>query len=391
MGCVANSCANPSSERFREYVNDFKKLTVCQKIVTIALSTLAGLATFFLLGIGGFATFAALVNRFKRSQSEADRLGPATLGTTPPAAQDPLAGLSLDELLKKTSGMPLDTDKPVIAEEERKVHSAIYDRVRAMQPEKLKEVLAQFKDNPEKFVLLASGVTTWTRWIKNTCTFLEECEWPSQELKEKFLPQILRDTVTANGIAWDNWDAGFAETGKDSRNFSVGFECQRILVFTRRIFGPGNFTDPISPRLAKAIGDSIKFVATTHISDLKEKIEKGQNKDKLRVGVEVEIMQFSETRFPASMIAPVLPYLKEVPGMVSLRLTDIGKGFGDEHAETLLEIFKSQPHLVETRINVNGMSEEKRQEFLNQKEQIWKARAMEKPSSDALIALLGNK
>lgn len=61
-----NSYINPCSKGFKTAAkNDFKTLTKCQKALTITLTIFTGLATCFLFGIGGFATFKALVDHFK--------------------------------------------------------------------------------------------------------------------------------------------------------------------------------------------------------------------------------------------------------------------------------------------------------------------------------------
>lgn len=424
MGCSAvKNYVNPFSKEFGQAVKDFKKLTTCQKIVTVALSVLVGLATCFLLGIGGFATFKALVDAFKIEKKErvanaatqnVDRLGQTTLETGLPEQKIDPVRLPLAELLKRTSGVPLENNllrltnsEKDVTDEQDKINSAIIAKVQRMPSDEQQKLLAEFKDQPEKFALIAMGRALEKDVIANTCEFFEQCEWPSHELKETLLPQIVTMAIQQNGIAWDNWNAGFVETGPSTDFLNVpGFACHRIFIHTRKIFGCGDFTinpKPISPLLAKSIGEAIKSVALAHISELKEKMESGGVKENQRIGIEVVIGQFMETRFPASMIAPLLPYLKDVPGMVSLKLSDVGvrnpedevsgknsNGFCDEHAEALLEIFRSQPHLMQTKINIEGMSEGKVEEFMREWNQIWKDRPFQKPSPGVLLALTGN-
>lgn len=63
------SLFNPFSTEYTA-LKEFPKLTLSQKIVTIALSVLAGLATFFMLGLGGVAVFRTLVGRFSVTPPE---------------------------------------------------------------------------------------------------------------------------------------------------------------------------------------------------------------------------------------------------------------------------------------------------------------------------------
>ncbi|CRX39187.1 hypothetical protein [Estrella lausannensis] len=63
------SLFNPFSAEYTA-LKEFPKLTLSQKIVTLALSVLAGLATFFMLGLGGVAVFRTLVSRFSVTPPE---------------------------------------------------------------------------------------------------------------------------------------------------------------------------------------------------------------------------------------------------------------------------------------------------------------------------------
>lgn len=63
------SLFNPLSSEYTA-LKEFPKLTLSQKIVTIALTVLAALATFFMLGLGGVAVFRSLVGRFTEKPPE---------------------------------------------------------------------------------------------------------------------------------------------------------------------------------------------------------------------------------------------------------------------------------------------------------------------------------
>lgn len=388
-----------------------------------------GLATIFLGGIGEVATFKALVDAFKVEKipketnptvGQITQLGREILNNQ----EEPLISqkkkdvksLSSEELLEKCTELSLQNNslKSSLSEEvskdQQEINRELIERVGKMPESKQKELLEQTKANPQKFALVACAVAMESKCvISRTCKFFEECEWPSQELKEQLLPELVSSLVEKDGIAWDNWKSGFVKTGESSNPFEApGFQCHRILINTKKIFGRSDFTrdpKPISPYLAKSIGLAIKQAADAHVLELKQKFEKGLEKeDQLRIGVEVVIGQFLETRFPASMIAPILPYLKNIPGMVSLELSDVGvgvgnpgnatseensNGFNDEHVEALLDIFRSQPYLQKIQINIGGMSEEKRKEFVAEWTKIWEENParFQKPSPEKLFSL----
>ncbi len=101
------------------------------------------------------------------------------------------------------------------------------------------------------------------------------------------------------------------------------------------------------------------------------------------------------------MIAPILPHLKNIPGMVSLELSDLGvsnpwdapsskpsNGFSDQDAEALLDIFRSNPHLRKVKVNIEGMTEEKRKGFTAEWLEIWENPSRFKtPSPKEFLAL----
>ena len=64
----------------------------------------------------------------------------------------------------------------------------------------------------------------------------------------------------------------------------------------------------------------------------------------------------------------------------------ISNGFRNEHAEDILDILKAHPFLQKVKINVQGMSEEKRKEFLNEWVNIWENPSrFKKPSPEELL------
>lgn len=68
MLSAINGKINPCSSEFKKSTQDFKTLSKKHKVLTVSLTVLTGYFTLFLLGIGGYATFQALVKRFKPEQ-----------------------------------------------------------------------------------------------------------------------------------------------------------------------------------------------------------------------------------------------------------------------------------------------------------------------------------
>ncbi len=56
-----NHHINPFSNHFRQSVEDFRSLSLCKKIAAVAAAVFGAVATFYLLGIGGVATFQLAV------------------------------------------------------------------------------------------------------------------------------------------------------------------------------------------------------------------------------------------------------------------------------------------------------------------------------------------
>lgn len=72
------SLFNPFSTEYTA-LKDFPKLTISQKITTIVLTILASLATLFVFGLGGVATFRALVKKYSPPLQSVPKLGIALI------------------------------------------------------------------------------------------------------------------------------------------------------------------------------------------------------------------------------------------------------------------------------------------------------------------------
>lgn len=456
-----NNQINPFSTGFSQATKDFNKLTAGQKILTVALSSVMGLVTIFLGGIGGFATFKALVDKFtvkvlpKGSDPTADKvdqlsgkLKQESAGSIPaesiklpldresikipldtesitlplpsaakvsktrrPMHPDSIflipeasivgteiarrvMNMSFDQLIEETNGFPLEDgmlnmlklnfspeEKSFDVDLQNEIKRSIWLRFKQMTYGGQLNALNKTKNEPEKFALLAYLAAADPRRSTHfNCSFLEKkCEWPSEELKQKLLPELLEFSLFENGF----------ETSIVPSLF-----CYNICINKQSIFGGNNY-EPPSVFLAKAIGLAIRDFAKTTLEQLNEDINKGVEEKELLIGIQIEIAAGSDkSRLPALMIAPLLPYLKDIPELVSLVFSDHDKndenGFKDEHAEDLLNILRSSPFLRFEQINIGGMTPEKREEFMDQWVKIWE-NPREKPLSKELLDVIGTQ
>jgi hypothetical protein len=187
-----------------------------------------------------------------------------------------------------------------------------------------------------------------------------------------------------------------------SCNFPAFFPTFRLVVITKRIFGRGDFVtkpQPLSPFLAQGMGIAIQDCAEAAMKELKQKYDDKKTDNRTNIGLNLVIGQFTECRFPCSMVAPVLPYLQKIPGLVGLEIADVGgsglvttkhsqrngHAFRDEDAPALLDLFRTNPWLFHVNININGMTSQKELQFVQEWKSIITAR--QKPVIEDLLAL----
>jgi hypothetical protein len=145
------------------------------------------------------------------------------------------------------------------------------------------------------------------------------------------------------------------------------------------------------------MGIAIQDCAEAAMKELKQKYDDKKTDDRTKIGLNLVIGQFTECRFPCSMVAPVLPYLQKIPGLVGLEIADVGgsgrgHAFRDEDAPALLDLFRTNPWLFYVKINTNGMTPEKQTQFVKdwqliitdrQKPVIGNLLALEAPKADS--------
>jgi len=251
----------------------------------------------------------------------------------------------------------------------------------------LAPLFALAKGDPDRFMLLVSLVIFWSRYCPRfIANVLEEVEWPSDALKQEKLPVFLAFRIEHNCIEWqdDSIEIGQPSAG-EAPTF---FRTFRLCVVTKRIFGHGDFVNnppPLSPFLVQGMGIAIHDCAETAVEDLKQKYKDGQTNEETKIGFNLVIGQFMECRFPCTMLAPLLPYLTNLPGLVGLEMNDvggsglvtqqhggqkIGYAFRDEDAPALLDIFRSNPHLFHIEVNTDGMTPKGERQFVKEMQAI---------------------
>ena len=237
----------------------------------------------------------------------------------------------------------------------------------------LAPLFALAKNDTNRFLALVDLVIWKSKYVPRfTAVVLEKIEWPSEALKNEKLPAYLSQYILTNCL---NWQDEYIEIElPSSSKESTFFHAYKLIVVTKRIFGHDDFVkNPknLSPFLAQGMGMAFQKSAAAALEELKQKHEKGETDAKINMGLSLHIGQFTECRFPCSMLAPVLPYLKKIPGLVGLEIVDVGgsrskHAFRDEDAPALLDIFKTNPHLFHIKINVGGMTKEIRKKFLEE-------------------------
>jgi hypothetical protein len=257
------------------------------------------------------------------------------------------------------------------------------------------------KSDPDRFMVLVNSVIWNSRHCPRfTATVLEKIEWPSETLKQERLPGCLASYIVHKCLELQDYSIEIGSSSSDKK--SIYFCTSKLLVITKRILGHGDFVkepESLSPFLVQGIGMALQDYAKAAMEMLKEQYDEGQTDERTNIGLNLVIGQFHECRFPCSMVAPVLPYLKKIPGLVGLEINDVGgsglvtakrnrqrgHAFRDEDAPALLEIFRTNPYLFHVKININGMTLEKETQFVQEWQEIMTNRL--KPAIKDLLAL----
>ncbi len=143
---------------------------------------------------------------------------------------------------------------------------------------------------------------------------------------------------------------------------NVPFRTVKLSLDLKSIFGTSHIDHPMPDSLAGAINVAIRQCAQGAMQELRQDKEKGAIDEQTKIGIKLVIA------FSVSTVTPLLPYLKNIPDLVSLQLSpaDNKDIFGDNHKDALLEIAKTNLSLTQIQIDVSGMSAENREDFTRQ-------------------------
>jgi hypothetical protein len=353
----------------------------------------------------GNKTMQLFLQLFSAPQKPASE---TALSTTTPAAA-PSENREIASIPVNTSNEQLlqmmifvtDNDNKLVLDDENQQNKMINDllgeRIRqefAQHANEGEDLVAQAltplfnlaKSDPGRFMVLVYSVIWDSRYCPRfTATVLEKIEWPSETLKQERLAGCLASYIIHNCLEFqdDSIEIGLSSSDKKS----IYFRTSRLVVNTKRIFGHGDFVkepESLSTFLVQGMGMALQGYAKVAMEMLKEQYDEGKTDKNTNIGLNLVIGQFHECRFPCSMVAPLLPYLKKIPGLVGLEINDVGgsglvtaqrkrergHAFRDEDAPALLEIFKTNPYLFHVKININGMTPEKEPQFVQEWQEI---------------------
>ncbi len=275
------------------------------------------------------------------------------------AVENQFATCSIVELIKG-----FDENQAGNKEKARQIYTTLCDRFKdANKSRDYSQIVAafgEFKANLEAFeTLLSIFVEFYPYSVVATSQFLEKLQWPSEKRKEELLPAILADKEIMV------WQETFFRTGSD---FLAGINANKAQIHQRMLFSDGDHTTnplQISPFLAKGLGDKLRNLGAYVLKKLKQAIVEQKDLTNIPMGFEIGFSQATECRFPATMVAPFLPYFTNIPGLIRIDLADIGVvfgsrqskfGFADRDVEALLNIARTNPYLREMKVNDGAMS-----------------------------------
>lgn len=286
--------------------------------------------------------------------------------------------MNLCELMKEvdfslstvSSAIDIDITENPTQETHEIVKSAILSCIQRLIKEKrlgeLQAVFMSIKNEPAKFVdltIFVSGVLPYT--IHELDQFFNGLTWPTDELKEQKIPEVLALRMSKIAV---RSDVGQIKCGNKRR-----INTYRAVLDPRQIFGLGNFNqNPVhsSNSVVKAFRIIVENLGHSIVNHLKKAFTKDSSLEKKLIGLELSINPYTECDYPASMIVPFLAPLCQVPGLVKLDLSNIGiqnplnsLGFGDREADAILEIVKTNPFLQEFLIETPGMSVDVQKQF----------------------------
>lgn len=287
----------------------------------------------------------------------------------------PLAEL-IQEVDFSLSSLSASIDIDIIENQTEETHRIIKNAVlvciqgliKEKRLDELKAVFMSLQYAPTKFVDLAmfvSDILPYT--IHDLDQFFNGLIWPTEELKEQKIPEILALRMSKKAVRYDVGQIKYGNNGH--------MKTFRAVVDPREIFGLGNFNQNpllVSNSVVKAFRLLVEQLGHKACDQLKQALRKDLSLENKKIGLELSINPYTECDYPASMITPFLAPLCQVPGLVKLDLSNIGTqtennlnslGFGDQEADAILEIVRTNPYLQEFMIETPGMSVDVQKQF----------------------------
>ncbi len=224
----------------------------------------------------------------------------------------------------------------------------------------LKQIFGEIAQDSKKFSRLTYIFAYSAPYsVVFICSFLEQLDWPQGLDKQKELNTLAILMLNGGSTRRQFFKIGYNNV---ALNPQESIPVTQVIVDFRPIFGDGDFiqTDIVMPSyLYKVLGEMLKCI------ELSEHSTKASKQD--WTGISLTIGQFMECRFPATLIAPLLPYLAQMHKLVKLDLSDVGHqldpdrifsqtAFADDHVQTLCAILDANPCLIDFKINQASMS-----------------------------------
>lgn len=262
-----------------------------------------------------------------------------------------------------------------LTKEQKELLVAAGERIRQAPREEQTHLLEILGNNPGAFLFILSQILDQSDNTPHKVEdFLDYIPWPSNELKSKAAPLMLKKAIELKALTPEQWDKGYVSKGS-----GTGFACNRVVIDAQAIFGSGDFiTKPksLSDNLLRGLTMALDEKTKEHIHHLE--VSHSVNTP-ARVGIELVIDYSEEARIPTSAWAPLLPYLATIPGLVSLKLTNdvfdrktTTIGFGDDDINGLLEIFTSQPYLQQIDLDISNMTQQGKDKYHDKRKVLMK-------------------
>ncbi len=224
-----------------------------------------------------------------------------------------------------------------------------------------------------------------------TAAILEKLTWPSKDLKEEILPLCMALYIESTfGYSYGDSRISLGkEEGKEVRVIKIEFPTKKIFGSKNLVEDPTDIPDSLACAICEAIDGRMTHLFKREHNRRSQDVEQRSAIPAAQIGFQV-----SMSSLPSSMLAPILLFLGNMPGLVSLELSEWGthyscspfepeehskEGFTDTEIPVLLQVLKKNAHLGHLSIDLGGMSEEGRTKFIEEWQKLWENREFNLP------------